>query len=297
MANKVIIDLDLPQITPGNNEFLTFGQYGSYPEMLMEEIEYRDNVRRKTGFAGGEPADNALMNTALRQMSMSLAGLCDFLAEYGTDIPGIVGRDQIKRGFITAVDSMVVKRLKEALQPILDKMQKQIDTYANAYHGIPVGGILPISCTQEQLSAFFEKYPYFALCDGQNGTVDLRDKFIMGTGILSPQGQIGGSRTFNNLEIQGYSLKEEELPSHKHVVPGSEDALDTSKWPFGAPIGSNNYAGASKGETGNKAYSSPVGGGKPHTHKVKDISKTGNIESGMLPPYISLIYVQKICPY
>ncbi len=49
----------------------------------------------------------------------------------------------------------------------------------------------------------------WALCDGSNGTPDLRDKFILGATNSSDIGQTGGNHS--------YSLTVDQLPSHNHT--------------------------------------------------------------------------------
>ena len=53
----------------------------------------------------------------------------------------------------------------------------------------------------------------WALCDGQNGTPDLRDRFIVGTGSTYSSGNTGGANSV--------TLTESQLPSHNHTFSGS----------------------------------------------------------------------------
>jgi len=49
----------------------------------------------------------------------------------------------------------------------------------------------------------------WALCDGTNGTPDLRDRFVLGAGAGENPGEAGGSHT--------KTLTVNELPSHTHA--------------------------------------------------------------------------------
>ena len=49
----------------------------------------------------------------------------------------------------------------------------------------------------------------WALCNGQNGTPDLRDRFIMGADSVDEIGLVGGEET--------HMIKPNELPKHKHT--------------------------------------------------------------------------------
>lgn len=65
--------------------------------------------------------------------------------------------------------------------------------------------------------------PNWYICDGSNGTPNLKDRFIVGAGLKYKQDDIGGEKT--------HSLKLDELPSHNHnlAFPSSAKELDTSK--------------------------------------------------------------------
>ena len=65
--------------------------------------------------------------------------------------------------------------------------------------------------------------PKWIICDGANGTPDLRERFIIGAGKNYKQKSTGGTKT--------HSLTMNELPIHKHdmAFPASSKDLDTSK--------------------------------------------------------------------
>ena len=68
--------------------------------------------------------------------------------------------------------------------------------------GIPSGAIMMWNGTNANIPSGF------VLCDGNNGTPDLTDKFILGRGASSNSGNSGGSNTV--------TLAETNLPSHSH---------------------------------------------------------------------------------
>lgn len=49
----------------------------------------------------------------------------------------------------------------------------------------------------------------WALCDGSNGTPDLRDRFVVGAGSSYAVGATGGENT--------HTLTENEMPAHQHT--------------------------------------------------------------------------------
>lgn len=72
---------------------------------------------------------------------------------------------------------------------------------------MPQGGIILWSGAANNVPAGW------ALCDGQNNTPDLRDKFIVGAGSAYQPGDAGGAATVQ--------LTTNELPAHTHSVTGT----------------------------------------------------------------------------
>src|SRR5690606_19438934 len=70
--------------------------------------------------------------------------------------------------------------------------------------GIPIGGIIMWSGSIDSIP------PGWALCDGRNGTPDLRDKFIVGAGQSYQVGNTGGRK-----EV---TLTTSQLPTHTHTA-------------------------------------------------------------------------------
>jgi microcystin-dependent protein len=59
------------------------------------------------------------------------------------------------------------------------------------------------------------------LCNGQNGTPNLLDKFIIGAGITYSPGDTGGSNTTTvtgTVTVTDHALTVDEMPEHYHVV-------------------------------------------------------------------------------
>ena len=122
----------------------------------------------------------------------------------------------------------------------------------------------------------------FVLCDGQNSTPDLRDRFIIGAGNNFSAGGTGGSNSV--------TLSEANLPSHRHfVVSNSLGGQNRT----GSNVSANNqvakgtgagnlyesYNLASTGGSASAGRSSSVGSGtafdnKPKYHALCYIMKT-----------------------
>jgi microcystin-dependent protein len=120
---------------------------------------------------------------------------------------------------------------------------------------MPRGGIIIWSGNEVPAS--------WALCDGTNGTPDLRGRFILGAGqgtglTLRTKGQTGGAET--------HTLSIPEMPVHSH-------AIHAIQWGPGS-----GYSGGSNGISG-QATSSDTGGGQPHNN---------------MPPFYVLAYIIKL---
>jgi len=110
----------------------------------------------------------------------------------------------------------------------------------------------------------------FVLCDGNNSTPDLRDKFIVGvkqddsgtakTNVTGSLTQTGGSAT--------HTLTEAEMPSHVHHVQITTD----SSGPFGSVFAAGNNSSQGFVATTSK------GSGNAHNN---------------LPPYFALCFIMK----
>ncbi len=141
-----------------------------------------------------------------------------------------------------------------------------------AYGTAPVGAIVLWKGNSGQIPDGWK------LCDGANGTPDLRDRFVVGAGGSYSVGNRGGQA--------GYSITVDQLPSHYHYYAG-DDHLDQVK------AGSTGYSAANNiQETtgGYDAVSDPSGNGR--------IYRTSSTGSGQdidnRPPYYALCYIMRV---
>lgn len=65
----------------------------------------------------------------------------------------------------------------------------------------------------------------WALCDGQNGTIDLRDKFIVGA-VADYSGVPKSTVTGSPLASQAISTHQHTVPDHRHSTPALAHATD-----------------------------------------------------------------------
>lgn len=144
------------------------------------------------------------------------------------------------------------------------------------------------------------------LCDGTNGTIDLRDKFVVGAGGTYAVGDTGGSATV--------ALTNAQMPSHTHTVAGATGAAGVHAHNINDPSHSHNYdypsfqfggvtAGGGVGYNAQDTFSTAASGtgisivaGGAHQHTIS--GNTSSIGSGTAhenrPPYYALCYISKI---
>lgn len=148
---------------------------------------------------------------------------------------------------------------------------------------VPAGGIIMWSGSIGSIPTGW------ALCNGSNGTPDLRDRFIVGAGSSYGVTATGGQ---NNV-----TLTTNELPAHSHSMnsAGSHTHTVTGQW--GGDNGDHsNTATLGAGDKGptetgfNFSHTSSSSGA--HTHTIN------NAGSGLpfdnRPPYYALAYIMKL---
>lgn len=104
----------------------------------------------------------------------------------------------------------------------------------------------------------------FVLCDGQNGTPDLRDKFILGAGNSYPVGAVGGEKD--------HMLTIAEMPEHDHIMP-AQPTID-------APV--------TVGSSGSGNRVTPQ-----YTNRTTG-KAGGNAAHNNMPPYFALAFIMPI---
>jgi len=159
-----------------------------------------------------------------------------------------------------------------------DSADVTIQTYDNLYGiigatppsatPIPAGGIFLWSGSIGSIPAGY------VLCNGSNGTPDLRDRFVVGAGSAYAVNATGGSA-------------DSILPTHTHAAtvtdPGHVHAINFQSTDAGADFGSS-ISGNTQGTQTNSAVT-----GISVTNANAGVSPTG----GNLPPYYALCYIMK----
>lgn len=145
----------------------------------------------------------------------------------------------------------------------------------------------------------------FQICDGTNGTPDLRDKFVVGAGGAYANGATGGAASVTSGAggahtpvVLATALTVDELPAHTHRLWTWESGSQGNAEPFN---GARGIAGNSEG--GGYAYrlntvygnqlTENTGTGTPHSHNASPVpDHTHTVAT--LPPYVALYYIMKV---
>jgi hypothetical protein len=150
----------------------------------------------------------------------------------------------------TPIDKALLQPIENALGAVTQKLSG-IDEGANR---IPAGLIAMWSGSVANIPSGW------ALCDGSNGTPDLRDRFIVGAGGSYNVGSRGGQK-----EV---TLTVNQIPPHNHTYRGN-----TGTQPGWGPTGGSGHPRFGDMTT------SQTGGGQPHENR---------------PPYYALAYIMKL---
>jgi hypothetical protein len=151
----------------------------------------------------------------------------------------------------------------------------------------------------------------WALCDGQNGTPNLADRFVIGAGGTREPGDTGGATEHTHtataadggahthgITVAGHALTVSQLPPHTHSngVVDSDASLFNRGSVAANPtrndsIDNNNSNGIFEGVT------SSTGSGATHSHSATSTSAGSHshaltvAEQNNLPPFYALCYI------
>ena len=193
---------------------------------------------------------------------------------------------------------MAYKLPNAALEDNTIEFGKLGSTVSNAF--VPVGGIIMWNGTIAEAEALTN----WRICDGDNSTPDLRDKFVMGVGSsvntsTATKGETGGANS--------YTLALNQMPEHSHDVSDSghthtitdpghahtwsrQDAqIDASYRPWPA---NNNDCVESVVNTSNE--STGITGTNNGNANISESLKGGNTAIDNRPDYFALCYIMRV---
>ena len=104
---------------------------------------------------------------------------------------------------------MVYKLPKEAIADNELEASQLSSNLVNSF--VPIGGIIMWSGTIAEAEALTN----WKICDGQNGTPDLRDRFVLGVGSSAAASTANKGDTNNSNTI---TLSEGQMPAHNHNI-------------------------------------------------------------------------------
>lgn len=206
----------------------------------------------------------------------------------------------------------------EAVQQVLITSEKvtiagDLEVAGVAGRIIPVGGIVMWSGSIADIA------PGWQLCDGTNGTPDLRDKFVIGarqddagvakTNVTGALTQAGGTKdavvvAHNHTTAVGnqsvdhrHTGTTDTAGLHNHGVSPNVVGSASSSNAFGTSSGSIDYISAGTTSDGNHAHSFTTGlNDGSHTHVVTVNSNGVSGTNQNLPPYYALAFIQCMAP-
>lgn len=134
----------------------------------------------------------------------------------------------------------------------------------------------------------------WALCNGTNGTPDLRNRFVIGAGSTYALSETGGGGNTgaagahtHSTTSGAHALTVNELPAHTHRVSGDGQTAAYDSTGVERPV---DYPGGQ-----GSVVTSETGGGAAHTHPDGTTNDPGNhTHSVPLPPYYGLFFIMFI---
>lgn len=126
----------------------------------------------------------------------------------------------------------------------------------------------------------------WAICNGANGTPDLRDRFVMGCN-LNEIGQTGGRSSISDaggtVATSGTTLSTDHIPRHCHYLK--------DYYGVGSGIKASNVSSLSTSTTDVDRTTGSTGSGQDHDHGSFGV--TFDTFSN-IPPYYALYYIMKV---
>lgn len=155
------------------------------------------------------------------------------------------------------------------------------------------------------------------LCDGSNGTHDLRDRFIIGAGNAYPPAATGGAASWAgraaSTELYGlraapHQLNWAEMPKHRHYGTTGQAGAHThlvrnivlANEGAGIQGGSSLNSGYGDreaewaGQHGHDFVTDEQGADGAHDHALPDLSHDHSVSVPTLPPYYALAFIRRM---
>ena len=144
---------------------------------------------------------------------------------------------------------------------------------------VPVGGIIMWSGSIADAEALTN----WAICDGQNGTPDLRDKFVLGVGSSAAGGTSTAAVNDGNTSSNTITLSEGQMPNHNHDLSDTGHAhgvTDNGHFHYefrSGNAGANQNQGSSNASTTNFPGSGTGPSGKYEGYNIWCVGSEPNV--------------------
>jgi microcystin-dependent protein len=174
------------------------------------------------------------------------------------------------------------------LDGVTSNIQTQINTIIAGDGGVPSGAIILWSGSIASIpSGWF-------LCDGSNGTPNLRDRFVVGAGSSYSVGATGGASTV--------ALSTANMPAHTHTFSGTTSSSGSHKHGSGTlsnysntngTYGTGSSLGNHQGVGSGSQIATTTDGAHTHTYSGTTSSSGSGSAHENRPPYYALAYIMK----
>ena len=126
----------------------------------------------------------------------------------------------------------------------------------------------------------------WALCDGTNGTPDLRNRFIVGAGKTYAIGDKGGATTV--------TLTTNQMPSHNHEGTAAAGGEHTHEVEMASMTAKYHVKDAGRycRTLDSDVYTTSSAGAHTHSMEINNAGSNGAHEN--CPPYYALVYIIKL---
>jgi len=190
--------------------------------------------------------------------------------------------------------------LETGIQGIIQQLQFLTPLYGviNFYGDIVLGGVnFELDGKGKQNIVQGIDLRAYHICNGNNGTPDLRDRFVVGSGGTYVHREFGPLyNSTASLAFSSVKLTIPEMPSHNHPssYTGCMDYGGGCSVPFaGDTIIEYSWTGSQKKAEGSGQGDAGVNKNINHRHSVLLTSEGGDKEHENRPPYMALAYIMR----
>ncbi|WP_019572160.1 MULTISPECIES: phage tail fiber protein [unclassified Thioalkalivibrio] len=137
----------------------------------------------------------------------------------------------------------------------------------------------------------------WVLCDGTNGTPDMRGLFPVGAGGGYSLGATGGANTKShshgdNFSVDNHTLNNSRIPSHRHQGGHVLSTSDLAGYGTTSGTSRPRHTGSTSGSRNSYPWSNYTGNGDAHAHGLSGSVSSATID--VRPPYRAIHFIMKL---